>query len=37
LLSAPALAQKMLRWNPRVPDEGFAEALVDAVLRGAAA
>jgi hypothetical protein len=27
----------MLRWNPNVPDEGFAEALVDAVLRGASA
>ena len=37
MLSGPALAQNMLKWNPHVPDEGFAEALVDAVLRGAAA
>jgi AcrR family transcriptional regulator len=37
MLSGPALAQNMLRWNPSVPDDGFAEALVDAVLRGAAA
>jgi AcrR family transcriptional regulator len=37
MLSGPALAQNMMRWNPRVPDEGFAESLVDAVLRGAAA
>jgi AcrR family transcriptional regulator len=36
MLSGPTLAQNMLRWNPNVPDEGFAEALVDAVLRGAA-
>jgi AcrR family transcriptional regulator len=35
MLSGPALAQNMMRWNPQVPDEGFAEALVDAVLRGA--
>jgi hypothetical protein len=31
------MVQNMLQWNPRVPDEGFAESLVDAVLRGAAA
>jgi hypothetical protein len=31
------VAQNLLRFNPHVPDEGFAEALVDAVLRGAAA
>jgi AcrR family transcriptional regulator len=37
MLSGPALAQNMLRWNPQVPDNGFAEALVDAVLRGAVA
>ena len=37
LLSGPSLAQNVFRWNPRVPAEGFAEALVDAVLRGAAA
>lgn len=37
MLSGPTVAQNMLRWNPNVPDEGFAEALVDAVLRGARA
>jgi len=37
MLSGPALAQNMLKWSPHVPDEGFAEAIVDAVLRGAAA
>jgi len=37
MLAGPPMIQNMLRWNPRVPDEGFAEALVDAVLRGAAA
>ncbi len=37
MLSGPSLVQNMLKWNPRVPEEGFAEALVDAVLRGAAA
>jgi AcrR family transcriptional regulator len=37
MVSGPSLAQNMLHWNPHVPDEGFAEALVDAVLRGAAA
>jgi AcrR family transcriptional regulator len=37
LLTAPSLAQNMVRFNPNVPDEGFAEALVDTVLRGAAA
>ncbi|MEU7905627.1 TetR/AcrR family transcriptional regulator [Actinoplanes sp. NPDC049118] len=36
MLSGPTLAQNMLRWSPHVADEGFAEALVDAVLRGAA-
>lgn len=36
MLSGPSLAQNMLQWNPNVPDDGFAEALVDAVLRGAA-
>ncbi|GAA1520684.1 TetR/AcrR family transcriptional regulator [Dactylosporangium maewongense] len=35
MLSGPAIAQNMLRWNPAVPDEGFAEHLVDAILRGA--
>jgi AcrR family transcriptional regulator len=37
MLSGPSMVQNMLQWNPRVPDEGFAESLVDAVLRGAAA
>jgi len=37
MLSGPALAQNMLRWNPHVPDTDFAETLVDAVLRGASA
>ena len=37
MLNGPAVAQNLLRWNPAVPDDGFAEALVDAVLRGAAA
>jgi AcrR family transcriptional regulator len=37
MLSGPSMIQNMLDWNPRVPAEGFAEALVDAVLRGAAA
>jgi AcrR family transcriptional regulator len=38
MLSAPNLVQTMLNWNPRVAkDEDFAEHLVDAVLRGAAA
>jgi AcrR family transcriptional regulator len=37
MLSGPALAQNIMRWNPQVPDEGFAETLVDAVLRGASA
>lgn len=37
MLSGPSMLQNMLRWNPRVPEEGYAEALVDALLRGAAA
>ena len=37
MLSAPSMLQNMLRWNPRVPEEGFPEALVDAVLHGARA
>jgi AcrR family transcriptional regulator len=36
MLAGPAIAQNMLRWSPHVPDETFAEALVDAILRGAA-
>jgi AcrR family transcriptional regulator len=35
MLSGPTLAQNILRWNPNLPDEEFAERLVDAVLRGA--
>ena len=35
VLAGPTLAQNMLRWNPNVPDEHFAENLVDFVLRGA--
>jgi AcrR family transcriptional regulator len=37
MLSAPGMVQSMLRMTPSVPDERFAETLVDAVLRGAAA
>ena len=37
MLAGPTITQNMLRWNPNVPDEGYAEALVDAALRGAAA
>lgn len=37
MLSAPGMIQSMLRLAPAVPDERFAETLVDAVLRGAAA
>jgi AcrR family transcriptional regulator len=37
MLSGPAIAQNVLGWNPLIADDSFAEALVDAVLRGAAA
>jgi AcrR family transcriptional regulator len=37
LLTAPSMAQNMVRFNPDVPEDGFPEALVDAVLRGASA
>jgi hypothetical protein len=37
MLTAPGLAQNMLNLVPNVPRETFAEALVDAILRGAAA
>jgi hypothetical protein len=37
MISGPNVAQHLLRWNPSVPAENFAEKLVDAVLRGAAA
>ena len=37
MLSAPSMIQSMLRLQDLVPDEGFAEKLVDSVLRGARA
>jgi len=37
MLFGPSVMQNMLHWNPLVVEEGFAEALVDAVLRGARA
>jgi AcrR family transcriptional regulator len=37
MLSGPSMAQSMLSWDPGVPLPDFAEALVDAALRGAAA
>jgi hypothetical protein len=37
MISGPSVAQNMLNFNPKVPEQGFPEALVDAVLRGAAA
>ncbi|WP_232050258.1 TetR/AcrR family transcriptional regulator [Actinoplanes sp. OR16] len=37
MLSAPSMIQSMLSLQDLVPDEGFAEKLVDAVLRGASA
>ncbi len=37
MINGPSMMQNMLQWNPAVPPEGFAEALVDAFLRGAAA
>lgn len=37
MLAGPSMMQSMLRWNPQVSEDGFAERLVDAVLRGAAA
>jgi hypothetical protein len=37
MISGPSMMQNMLRWNPAVKEEGFAESLVDGVLRGAAA
>jgi len=37
MISGPSMLQNMLQWNPQVSEEGFPEALVDAVLRGAAA
>ncbi|MEV6494646.1 TetR-like C-terminal domain-containing protein, partial [Actinoplanes sp. NPDC051633] len=37
MLTAPGLAQNLLNLVPNAPAENFAEALVDAILRGAAA
>jgi AcrR family transcriptional regulator len=37
MISGPNMMQNMMRWNPAIKEEGFAEALVDAVLRGASA
>jgi AcrR family transcriptional regulator len=37
LLSGSSMVQNMLQYNPNVPEDGFPAALVDAVLRGAAA
>ncbi|WP_349290868.1 TetR/AcrR family transcriptional regulator [Actinoplanes solisilvae] len=37
MLTGPSMVQGLFRWDPKVPDDGFVEALVDAVLRGAAA
>ncbi len=36
LLTAPSMAQNVFNFNPRVKREGYAEALVDLILRGAA-
>jgi AcrR family transcriptional regulator len=36
MLSGPTIAQHIMTWNPQVGDDNFAEALVDALLRGAA-
>jgi AcrR family transcriptional regulator len=37
MLSGPSVVQHMLNFNPEVPEEGFPEALVDALLRGLSA
>ncbi|MFC7277065.1 TetR/AcrR family transcriptional regulator [Paractinoplanes rhizophilus] len=37
MIAGPSMMQSLLHWNPAVQEEGFAEALVDSVLRGAAA
>ena len=37
MINGPSMMQNMFQYNPAVPPEGFAEALVDAFLRGAAA
>ncbi|GAA2615085.1 TetR/AcrR family transcriptional regulator [Paractinoplanes durhamensis] len=37
MIQGPGMMQSMLNWNPNVAEEGFVEALIDAILRGAAA
>jgi hypothetical protein len=37
MISGPSMMQNMLHWNPAVAEEGFAESLIDSILRGAAA
>ncbi|GAA3338393.1 hypothetical protein GCM10020358_18300 [Amorphoplanes nipponensis] len=37
MLSGPSFAQNVMQWSTRVAADTFAEDLVDAVLRGAAA
>ncbi|MGK5682554.1 TetR/AcrR family transcriptional regulator [Actinoplanes sp. URMC 104] len=37
MLTGPSMVHGLFRWAPRVPEEGFVERLVDAVLRGAGA
>ncbi|MFC7528291.1 TetR/AcrR family transcriptional regulator [Actinoplanes sp. GCM10030250] len=36
MLNGPSMVRSMMPWSPPVPVEGFAEKLVDAVLRGMA-
>ncbi|GLY07923.1 TetR/AcrR family transcriptional regulator [Actinoplanes sp. NBRC 101535] len=35
LLTAPSMARSLPTWDPEMPKEGFAERLLDSVLRGA--
>jgi AcrR family transcriptional regulator len=35
MIQGPSMMQNMLNWNPNVAEDGFAEALIDSVLRGA--
>jgi len=37
LLSAPVMVQRMLTWNPKIPDGTLAERIVDTILAGIAA
>jgi AcrR family transcriptional regulator len=37
MIQGPSMMQNMLNWNPSIPEEGFSETLIDAILRGAAA